>query len=285
MKKIISIFILSLTVFTLIACSPNTTSQVSTTENQMTTTEKPVIRVGMDLRYPPFETVDFDNNPEGISVDIAYAFGEYIGADVEIVNTNFSALIPALNSGSIDIIIASMSITEEREQSVDFSDPYFYFKIISLVNKNFADDNSLTEDSTVEDILAIDSARYIGLASQVSATIPESYDKSVIEVLDLGTAVESVAQGSADILLMSANPVIDGYKANPSSTMVIWDAFIASPIGMAVKEGNTDLLAQANAFIDTFFETDGLYSVLEDKWDETLLENLGRYGLEFYIYE
>lgn len=282
MKKILTIFILGFTVFSLIACSTNTSTNSNT---EVTTTQNQVIRVGMDLRYPPFEMVDFDNNPMGISVDMANAFGEYIGAEVEIVNTNFSALIPALNSGGIDIIIASMSITEEREQSVDFTDPYFYFKIISLVNKDFANDNSLTEDSTIEDILAIDNARYIGLASQVSATIPESYDKSVIEVLDLGTAIESVAQGSADILLMSANPVVNGYKANPDSTMVIWDAFIVSPIGMAVKEGNTELLEQANDFIQTFLETDGLYSVLEEKWDETLLENLGRYGLEFYIYE
>lgn len=282
MKKILTIFILGFTVFSLIACSTNTSTNSNT---EVSTTQNQVIRVGMDLRYPPFEMVDFDNNPMGISVDIANAFGEYIGAEVEIVNTNFSALIPALNSGGIDIIIASMSITEEREQSVDFTDPYFYFKIISLVNKDFANDNSLTEDSTIEDILAIDNARYIGLDSQVSATIPESYDKSVIEVLDLGTAIESVAQGSADILLMSANPVVNGYKANPDSTMIIWDAFIASPIGMAVKEGNTELLEQANDFIQTFLETDGLYSVLEEKWDETLLENLGRYGLEFYIYE
>lgn len=282
MKKILTIFILSFAVFSLIACSTNTSTNSNT---EVSTTQNQVIRVGMDLRYPPFEMVDFDNNPMGISVDIANAFGEYIGAEVEIVNTNFSTLIPALNSGGIDIIIASMSITEEREQSVDFTDPYFYFKIISLVNKDFANDNSLTEDSTIEDILAIDNARYIGLDSQVSATIPESYDKSVIEVLDLGTAIESVAQGSADILLMSANPVVNGYKANPDSTMIIWDAFIASPIGMAVKEGNTELLEQANDFIQTFLETDGLYSVLEEKWDETLLENLGRYGLEFYIYE
>ena len=138
MKKILTIFILAFTVFSLIACSTNTSTNsdtgVSTTQNQ-------VIRVGMDLRYPPFEMVDFDNNHMGISVDIANEFGEYIGAEVEIVNTNFSALIPALNSGSIDIIIASMSITEEREQSVDFTDPYFYFKIISLVNKDFANAN------------------------------------------------------------------------------------------------------------------------------------------------
>ncbi len=244
-----------------------------------------VLRVGMDLSYPPFETVTTLNEPEGISVDIAKAFGVYLGREVEIVNTEFSSLIPALNSGEIDIVIASMSITEDRELSVDFTNPYFYFKIISLVNKDFADANSITEDSTVEDVLAIEDVTYIGLASQVSVSIPQSYGKTVIEATDLGTAVESVAQGTADILLMSANPVVDGYNANPSDTIVLWDAFQSSPIGMAVAEGNTELLAQANAFIDTFNDAGGLYSVLSDNWDAVIIADLGRYGLDFFIHE
>jgi polar amino acid transport system substrate-binding protein len=282
MKKFITLFLLVFSMMVFVACSTNTTTDVN---NSQTTTAEPALRVGMDLRYPPFETVDFSNNPEGISVDIALAFGEYIGREVEIVNTNFASLIPALNSGEIDIIIASMSITAEREESVDFTDPYFYFKIISLVNKDFATANSLTEDSTVESILAVSDATFVGLASQVSSTIPESYGKTVIEATDLGTAVEAVAQGTSDILLMSANPVVDGFKANPNDTIVIWDAFVSSPIGMAVKTGNTELLAQANAFIDTFAEDGGLYDTLAEKWDAVLIEKLGRYGLEFYINE
>ncbi len=247
--------------------------------------DESVLRVGMDLRYPPFETVNTSNDPEGISVDIAYALGEFLNREVEIVNTEFSALIPAIQAGEIDIVIASMSITEARKASVDFSDPYFYFKIITLVNQGFATANGLSENSTVEDLLAIESARYIGIASQVSSSIPQSYGKTVTEATDLGTAVESVAQGTADVLLMSANPVVDGFKANPTTTMVIWDSFVSSPIGMAVKKGNTELLEQANAFIATFNDDEGLYEVLANKWDAVLLDRLGRYGLSFYINE
>jgi polar amino acid transport system substrate-binding protein len=270
MKKTFLVLIAVVTIFTLAACGGS---------------EEEPLRVGMDLRYPPFETVDTSNTPEGISVDVAYAFGEFIGREVEIVNTNFASLIPAIQAGDIDIAIASMSITEEREQSVDFSNPYFYFKIISLVNKDFADANSLTEDSTIEDLLAIDDARFVGIASQVSTTIPESYGKDVTQATDLGTAVENVAQGNADILLMSANPVVDGYKANPNTTMVVWDPFVSSPIGMAVQNGNTELLDQANEFIATFNEPGGLYEQLATQWDDVLIEQLGRYGLEFYINE
>lgn len=270
MKKILLLFTLVISIVFLASCQSNNDN---------------ILRVGMDLRYPPFEGVTAQNEPEGISVDIANALGDYIGREVEIVNTDFSAIIPAIQSGSIDIAIASMSITPERQQVVDFSNPYFYFKIISLVNKNFATANNLTEDSTIQDILAVPNAKYIGIASQVSATIPESYGKDVISAVDLGTAIESVAQGTSDILLMSANPVVDGYKANPTTTMVIWDSFVSSPIGMAVKKGNTELLDYANAFIATFSEDGGLYSVLEAKWDAVILDNLGRFGLSFYINE
>ncbi len=269
MKKAMLMLTLVLSVVLLAACSGN----------------DGVLRVGMDLSYPPFETVDSQNNPEGISVDVAYALGEYLDREVEVVNTDFGSLIPALNSGEIDIVIASMSITAEREKSVDFTDPYFYFKIISLVNKTFADANDIDEDSTVEDLLAVTDSTFVGLASQVSVSIPQSYDKTVIEATDLGTAVESVAQGSADILLMSANPVVDGYNANPNDTIVVWDAFVSSPIGMAVAEGNSELLAEANAFIDTFHDDNGLYSVLANDWDTIIMDELGRYGLDFYINE
>jgi polar amino acid transport system substrate-binding protein len=283
MKKLFLLMLMTILSITVLSCADN----VEDTANTETTTEaNEVLKVGMDLRYPPFEMTEVGTDvPEGISVDIAYALGYYLEREVEIVNLNFASLIPALNAGTIDIVIASMSITEEREQSVDFTDPYFYFKIISLLNKDFADDNDLTEDSTVDDILAINGAEYIGIASQVSTTIPESYGKDVEEAADLGTAILRVAQNQADILLMSANPVVDGYNAYPNDTMVVWDAFVSSPIGMAVKSGNEELLAQANAFIDTFDDEGGMYDQLEEKWDSVLLEELGRYGLEFYITE
>lgn len=291
MKKIMLIFTLLLSLTVINACS-NTTEEITTTttteasETTETTTEaQDPLRVAMDLRYPPFETVDLDGNPQGISVDIAFAFGEFIDREVEIVDTDFASIIPALQSGEVDIAIASMSITESRELVVDFSEPYFYFKIISLLNKDFADAHGLTEDSTIEDLLAIEDVLYSGIASQVSATIPESYDKEVLIATDLSTAVQSVVQGSADVLLMSANPVVDGHKANLEETIVLWDSFVSSPIGMAVADGNSELLAQANAFIATFNEDGGMYDVLSEDWDAVLLERLGRYGLEFYITE
>jgi polar amino acid transport system substrate-binding protein len=268
MKKIFLLLTVLLAVFTLASCE-----------------SEPPLRVAMDLRYPPFETVSDLNDPEGISVDIAKAFGEFIGRKVEIVNTGFGAIIPALESGEVDIAIASMSITEARKEKVDFSDPYFYFKIITLVNKKFAEDNNVTDLTTPAELRAITGARFVGIASQVSATIPASFGINITEATDLATAVIQVEQGTADILIMSANPVLQAYNANKKDLMVTWSPWVSSPIGMAVQKGNTALLEQANAFIAKFNEPGGLYEVLARKFDPVILEALGKYGLEFYINE
>ncbi|MEX2442824.1 MAG: transporter substrate-binding domain-containing protein [Alkalispirochaeta sp.] len=247
--------------------------------------ESDILRVGMDLRYPPFETRNDDGDPEGISVDVATAFGEYLGRPVEIVDTNFASLIPALNSGEIDVIIASMSRTPERAEVVTFSDIYFYFKIISLVNQDFAEANGITEDSPKEDLTDIEETQFTGITGQVSASIPESLGFDVEIATNLETAVLNVVQGSSDVLMMSAFPVTRGHLAHPDDSIVLWDPFVSSPIAMGIRQDNPELLEQANAFVASMSEADGVYDELSAKWDDTIRERLGRYGLDFFIDE
>ncbi|AFG36939.1 transporter substrate-binding domain-containing protein [Spirochaeta africana] len=245
--------------------------------------ESDVLKVGMDLRYPPFETRDQQGNPEGISVDLATAFGEYIGQPVRIVDTNFASLIPALNAGDIDVIIASMSRTPERARAVEFSDTYLYFKIISLVNRDFAETHGITEDSTTDDLTSLEATRFTGITGQVSASIPQSLGFDVEVATNLESAVLNVVQGSADVLMMSAFPVTRGHMANPEDTIVVWDPFESSPIAMGFRQDSLELKEQANAFIAGLAEPGGVYDQLAEKWDDTIRERLGRYGLEFFL--
>ena len=67
---------------------------------------------------------------------------------VEIVDTDFGLLIPALETGDVDILIADMSKTDERALKADFSDPYRYSQTLALVNKDFAAKNNITNDMT-----------------------------------------------------------------------------------------------------------------------------------------
>ena len=66
------------------------------------------LKVGMDLSYPPFETIDNHGQPTGVSVDLAKALGEYLHRPVLIENISFTGLIPSLLTGKIDLIISSM---------------------------------------------------------------------------------------------------------------------------------------------------------------------------------
>lgn len=119
--------------------SPNKTGTNNTTP----------LKVGMDLKYPPFTGMDASGNPEGLEVDIAKSFGKYLGREVKIVNTDFSMMIAALEIGEVDILISDMTIKEERKEKVDFSDPYLYGRTLALVNKKFAEKNSITDTTTI----------------------------------------------------------------------------------------------------------------------------------------
>ena len=98
--------------------------------------EADVLKVGMELKYPPFETKDEEGKPTGASVMLAEALGEYLDMKIEIVETDYGSLIPALEQGTIDVIISSMTITPAREEVVDFSDPYTNSQLMMLVYKD-----------------------------------------------------------------------------------------------------------------------------------------------------
>ena len=94
---------------------------------------KPLI-AAMELAYPPFETKDAAGNPEGVSVDFVTDFAAAYGYDLTIENTSFDGLIPMLQTGKADLVMSSMTITEDRKQSVDFSDPYARAQLAILAN-------------------------------------------------------------------------------------------------------------------------------------------------------
>jgi polar amino acid transport system substrate-binding protein len=78
------------------------------------------LRVGMEMNYPPFEMRDAQGQPAGVSVDLARALAASLGRPIEFSDIPFNGLIPALKTGQIDLVISSMTATDERRQSIDF---------------------------------------------------------------------------------------------------------------------------------------------------------------------
>ncbi len=109
------------------------------------TGDKKVLKVAMECSYAPYNwtqpTNDNDAVPISGSSDFAYGYDVMVakkvaaelGYELEIVKLDWDSLVPAVQSGKVDCVIAGQSITAERAQSVDFSDPYYYATIVSLV--------------------------------------------------------------------------------------------------------------------------------------------------------
>ena len=96
-----------------------------------------VLRVGTEPTFAPFEfQKEGSKSYDGFDMDLARAIGKQMGYKVEIVSMGFDALIPALNSGNIDVVAAGMSINEERQKAVTFSEPYYTSGLIVMVNKD-----------------------------------------------------------------------------------------------------------------------------------------------------
>lgn len=176
----------------------------------------------------------WESRRRSIEVDIAKAFGDYLGREVEIINTDFSMLIPALETGEADIIICDMTVNEERKEVVDFSEPYLYGRTLALVGKDFAVRNNVTDEMKPEDFFAIKDARYVGLAGTISVSVPQSYGIPVEEITDVASGLMEINNGTADVFVgaNTIDPVlavpydipVKGYRNNTVNSLRLWSA-------------------------------------------------------------
>jgi polar amino acid transport system substrate-binding protein len=234
--------------------------------------------VGMELQYPPFETTDEDGNPMGISVDLAYALGDYLGKEVVIENTAWSGLIPAIQSEKIDIIISSMSIRPDRAESVAFSDPYSHSTLAILANK----------DSGVEYIDDLDAAG-MKVAVKVGTTgflyVTDNFTEAEIITVDKAdTAILEVAQGKSDAFLYDQMSIYNAAELYPDTTVALLEPFQdeAEYWAMAVKLDNDELLEQVNAFIAEY-SAEGGFDALGDKYLGDMKRTFEENGIDFFF--
>ena len=121
--------------------------------------EKKTLKVAMECSYAPYNWTqpDDSNGAVPISGSSDYAYGydvmmakkicDELGYDLEIVKLDWDSLVPAVQSGKVDCVIAGQSITSERQQMVDFTEPYYYASIITLVKSDgdYADAKSVAD--------------------------------------------------------------------------------------------------------------------------------------------
>lgn len=268
MKKLLVIPLILAISGMLLGCSSKNDGQAST--------EKPLI-IGMELAYPPFESKDDQGKPSGVSVDLANALGEYLGRPVQIENTNWDGLIPSLQTGKVDVVISSMTITDERKEVVDFSVPYAHSYLGLLVNNN-ANINQVEDLNQPGRIVAVKK----GTTGNIYAT--KNLSNTTINALSSENAcVTEVTQGKADAFIYDQLTIYRQNQLNPETTKAILIPFQDSESwGMAVNKGNEELLTEINSFIEGY-RSQGGFDQLTDKYLKTEKQTFDALGFPWFF--
>lgn len=232
--------------------------------------------VGMDLSYPPFESIDPEGKPMGVSVDLAKALAESLGRPVRIENIPFTGLIPSLNTGKIDCIISSMTDTPERRTSVAFSEPYLTIGLALLAGK----DAPISSPSEIDQPGRTIVVRQ-GTTGEVWARAHLKNAK-ILAVEKETAAILEVAQGRADAFLYDQMSVWKNAREQPEKTRAILEPVRNENWAIALRRDDDALRTQINEFLQTFRKSSG-FDRLGDKYLSEQKAAFEQQGLPFYF--
>lgn len=199
--------------------------------------------VGTDTTYPPFE---FEEGGEykGIDIDLIKAIAEEEGFEIELKPMDFGGIIPALQADQLDVAIAGMSITDDRKEKVDFSDPYFDAGLTLVVSE---DNNDIT---TVEDLEGKIVAVKNGTtgADKAEELKEEVGIKEVRQFNDSPSMFQEVANGNADVLIEDYPVIAYQIKTKDLGLKTVGERLNGDQYGIAVLKGeNQELLEKINS--------------------------------------
>jgi len=238
--------------------------------------KRPALRVGMDLSYPPFEMQDPSGNPDGVSVRMAEALAKHLDRPLKIVPMEFSGLIPALKTGNVDLILSSMTATDERRQSILFSNPYAFTGLALLVSKE-------SDIQTIED-LKKPGRSITAKAGTTGETwaIKNLPDAKRVVFEDQTACVLEVAQGRADAFIYDQLSIYQYAEANRETTRGLLKPFVEESWAIGVAKGNDELLGRINGFLDEFRKQDG-FGKLGERYLQKEKKFLESAGIPFIL--
>lgn len=224
------------------------------------------VKIGVEGAYPPFSMVDKDGKLQGFEIDIAYALCDAMKVKCTLVKQDFDALIPALLARRIDAIIASMSITEERKQKVDFTNKY-YQTPAKFVRK---------KGSGIEITKQGLKGKTVGVqqATTHDTYLTDNYGDVVTikRYTTLDQAYLDMAAGRLDLLLGDSVPIKDAFLSKPAGKDFEFvgpdltdPKWFGEGIGIAVRKQDDDLREKFNKAIDAI-RADGTYQKIQDKY-------------------
>ncbi|WP_017812404.1 ABC transporter substrate-binding protein/permease [Paenibacillus shenyangensis] len=220
-----------------------------------------VITVGLSADFPPYEfhkKIDGTDQIVGSDVEIAKQIAADMGATLQIQDIPFDSLLPALNSGRIDMIISGMTPTEERRQNVDFSESYYISRQV-IMTRVEDKDKYTSVDSLQGASIGVQKG---SIQEEIAKGIKDAKLTSVDRIADIVLSLES---GRVDAAVMEG-PVAEGQVANHDD-LAITSATIPdsdTEMAIAVKKGNTELLGHINGTLAKLNQGDQVKKFVQD---------------------
>ncbi len=219
-----------------------------------------VVVVATDATWPPMEFVNTEKEIVGFDIDLMNAIADAADFEVEFQNTAWDGIFAGLGTDEYDAVISSVTITDERKKTMDFSDSYINAGQVLIVRKDTSGVSKLS------DLKGKSVGAQIGTTGAMEVQSADGVELRTYD--ELGLAIEDLANGriagvvadtpiAADYALQN-----DEYK---TVLQIVGEPFTDEFYGIAVKKGNSDLLKKINEGLKKV-KSDGTVEKLKDKW-------------------
>ena len=251
MKKLMAIVLAAVMVLGLFAaCGKETVN-----DSGLKTVEAGKLLMSTNAAFPPYETTTDNGGFEGIDVEIAGAIAEKLGLELEILDMDFDSALLAVNEGKSDIVMAGVSVTDDRLLVMDFSTSYATGVQVVIVKEG----SDVTMDNLGE--------KLIGTQRGTTGNIYASgdYGDDHVKAYDNGaTAVNALLNDQVDCVIIDEAPAKEFVAANAGLTL-LEGTWVEEQYAIGMDKGNTELLNAVNKALEEL-TADGTVQKIIDKY-------------------
>lgn len=217
--------------------------------------------VGTDAAYAPFESQNEKGEIVGFDIDVVKAVAQKAGIEVKFLNTPWEGIFNSLNQGDRDLLVSSITITPERQQTMDFSAPYFDAQQLIAVKK----DSKIAKFTDLKKLKV--GVQNGTTGDEVVAKLQGKASTNIKRFESTPLALKELEAGGVDAVVADNGVVVHYVNNNIDAKFkTISDAsFAAEQYGLAVKKGNAELLEKLNKGLAAI-KTDGTYNQIYAKY-------------------
>ena len=213
----------------------------ASTPASVTTVEAGKLHMATNAAFPPYEMLADDGTFEGIDIEIASEIAEKLGLELVVDDQDFTAAITAAGNGQSDIVMAGLTVSEERKETLDFTDTYATGIQVVIVKEG----SDVTMDNLGEKMIGTQKGT---TGYQYASDTPENggYGEDHVIGYDNGAiAVEALKGGQIDCVIIDNEPAKAYVAANEGLTLLEGN-WVVEDYAIGIKKGNTQLLNAIN---------------------------------------